>query len=131
MNSWDMTKILLVEDDPILSQMYLKIFESESYEVVIAQDGDEGVAKTKSEKPDIVLLDIMLPKMSGIDVLELIKKDPETKEIPVVVLTNLAGEKDSERAMALGAAKYLIKNQYKPTEVEQIVKDVLSISHLN
>ena len=92
-----MTKLLLiVEDDPLMQRMYQKIFTFEKYQVETASDGVEGLEKVRALKPTVVLLDVMMPKMNGLQVLEKLKLDPETKAIPVVMLTNLAGEKDEE-----------------------------------
>jgi CheY-like chemotaxis protein len=112
-----MTKILIVEDDPLMSRMYQKIFKFEGYEVDFASDGEEGIEKIRSGKPTLVLLDIMMPKMNGLQVLEKIKLDPETKSIPVVMLTNLAGTQDAETALAKGAVKYIIKSENEPKQV--------------
>jgi len=86
-----MPKLLVVEDDPLLSRMYQIIFSSNAYEVSIATDGADGLDQIRSWKPDLVLLDIMMPKLNGMEVLKKIKSDPEVRNIPVVVLTNLAG----------------------------------------
>lgn len=120
-----MAKILIVEDDPLMARLYQKIFHFEKHEVVLAADGMEGIEKTREEKPALILLDIMMPKMNGLEVLEKLKKDPETKKIPVVVLTNLAGEKDAESAMLKGAVKYIVKSQFDPKEVTKMVNQIL------
>jgi len=121
-----MSKILIVEDDPLMSRMYHKIFTFEHYEVETAADGQEGVDKAKSVKPDLMLLDIMMPKMNGLEALDKLKADPETKSIPVVMLTNLAGQQDAEMALQKGAIKYLIKSDYEPKQVSDMVKEILS-----
>ena len=121
-----MTKILIIEDDPLMSRMYQKIFSLEGYTVEIAVDGLEGLEKTRSQKPTLVLLDIMMPKMNGIQVLEKLKLDPETKKIPVVILTNLAGSRDAENAMLKGAVKYIVKSEYEPKQIIDMVKEILT-----
>ena len=121
-----MSKILLVEDDPLISRMYQKIFTFENYEVEIAADGEEALAKIRSFQPQLILLDVMMPKMNGLEVLERVKSDPQTKGIPVVMLTNLAGEKDAETALAKGAVKYIIKSQYDPKQISDMVKEILA-----
>lgn len=121
-----MSKILIVEDDPLMSRMYQKIFTFEHYDVVLAGDGEEGMVKVKQEKPDLVLLDVMMPKLNGLEVLDRLKADPETKKIPIIMLTNLAGEKDAETALAKGAVKYIIKSDYEPKEVADMVKEIIS-----
>lgn len=121
-----MAKILIVEDDPLMSRMYQKIFTFEGYEVDMAGDGVEGLEKVRTIKPTLVLLDIMMPKMNGLEVLEKLKADPETKAIPIVMLTNLAGQQDAETAMSKGAIKYIIKSEYDPKQVVNMVKEILA-----
>src|SRR5690348_16475946 len=100
-----MIKILIVEDDPLLSRKYQKIFTFEGFEVEMANDGEDGLEKIRASKPIIVLLDVMMPKMNGLQVLEKLKLDPETKHIPVIMLTNLAGQQDAETALSKGAVR--------------------------
>lgn len=121
-----MSKILIVEDDPLMSRMYQKIFSFENYEVIQAADGEEGLEKAKTVNPTIILLDVMMPKMNGLDVLDKLKLDPSTKSIPVVMLTNLAGQRDAETAMAKGAVKYIIKSEYEPKQVADMIKEILA-----
>ena len=121
-----MAKILIIEDDPLMSRMYQKIFTFENYEVVMASDGVEGIDKVRAEKPTLILLDVMMPKMNGLEVLDKLKLDPETKAIPVVMLTNLAGQQDAESALAKGAVRYIIKSEHDPKEVSDMVKQILS-----
>ncbi len=120
-----MSKILIVEDDPLISRMYQKIFTFEKYEVELAGDGEEGLEMAKKVDPTIILLDVMMPKMNGMQVLEKLKVDPSTKAIPVVMLTNLAGQQDAEDALAKGAVKYIIKSEYEPKQVVNMVKEIL------
>jgi twitching motility two-component system response regulator PilH len=121
-----MAKILITEDDPLMSRVYQKIFTFEGYEVITAANGEEGLEKARTEKPTLILLDIMMPKMNGLQVLEKLKIDPETKKIPVIMLTNLAGQQDAENALEKGAVKYIIKSEFEPKEVAAMVKEVLS-----
>lgn len=121
-----MAKILIVEDDPLMSRMYQKIFTFEGYEVEMAADGQEGLDKTRIGKPTLILLDIMMPKMNGLQVLEKLKADVQTKAIPVVMLTNLAGQQDAETALAKGAVKYIVKSEYEPKQVANMVKEILA-----
>jgi len=122
-----MTKVLLlVEDDPLMLRMYEKIFKFEGYSVETAIDGEEGWDKAKSINPVVILLDIMMPKVNGLEMLEKLKKDPDTKKIPVIILTNLAGTHDAEKAMSLGAVKYIVKSEYEPKEVVAMVKEILA-----
>ncbi len=122
-----MTKLLLiVEDDPLMQRMYQKIFTFEKYQVETASDGEEGLEKVRALKPTVVLLDVMMPKMNGLQVLEKIKADPELKHIPVVMLTNLAGEKDAESALMKGAIKYIVKSEYDPKQIVGMVKEIIA-----
>jgi len=121
-----MAKVLIVEDNPLVSRMYQTVFEFEGFEVDMARDGEEGLAKLKKHLPKMVLLDIMMPKMTGIDVLKDIKANPRTKNIPVVVLTNLSAMKDAEKALSLGAVKYIVKSQTKPKDIVKQIKQILS-----
>jgi DNA-binding response OmpR family regulator len=120
------TRVLIIEDDILLSRMYQTIFISNNYEVDIAINGQEGLDKARDNKPTLILLDIMMPKLNGIEVLRKLKADPEVKEIPVVVLTNLAGNQDIQTALELGAVRYIIKSEQKPKQVEEIVREILS-----
>ena len=120
------TIILITEDDPLMSRMYQKIFTFEGYEVVMAADGQEGLDKAREIKPTMILLDVMMPKLNGLQVLEKLKADPETKAIPVVMLTNLAGQQDAESALAKGAIKYIVKSEYEPKQVADMVKELLA-----
>jgi len=117
--------LLLIEDDPLMLRMYKKVFDLEGYEVLLASGGQEGLDKAKSENPSLILLDIMMPKMNGFEVLGELKENPETKNIPVVVLTNLAGTQDAEKAISMGASKYIIKSEQDPKEVAGMVKMLL------
>jgi len=121
-----MVKILVVEDDPLMSRMYQKIFTFEGYEVEMAADGMEGLDKARVVKPTLILLDIMMPKMNGLEVLQKLKADEGTKGIPVVVLTNLAGQQDAEAALTKGAVKYIVKSEYEPKQVADMVKEILA-----
>src|SRR3989338_2404829 len=113
-----MSKILIVEDDPLMARLYQKIFTFEGYEVELATNGEEALEKTKTIKPNLLLLDIMMPRMNGLHVLEQLKAHPDTRSIPVVMLTNLAGNHDMESALSKGAIKYLIKSEFEPKQVE-------------
>jgi DNA-binding response OmpR family regulator len=119
-------KIALVEDDPFLSSMYSTKFGLEGFEVVSASDGEKGVELIRQELPDIVLLDVLMPKMNGFDVLKLIKQDETTKDIPVILLTNLNQSDEVEQGMDLGAVDYLIKAHFMPSEVVDKIKAALA-----
>ncbi|HET7099357.1 MAG TPA: response regulator [Patescibacteria group bacterium] len=121
-----MAKILIIEDDPLMSRLYQKIFKFEGYEVEVAVDGVEGLEKVTTGKPTLILLDVMMPKMNGLQVLEKLKLNPDTKAIPVIMLTNLAGQSDAENALSKGAVKYLVKSEYEPKQIANIVKEILA-----
>lgn len=122
-----MAKVLLiVEDDPLMSRMYQKIFSFEKYDVATASNGEEGLEKVRELKPTVILLDVMMPKMNGLQVLEKIKSDPEIKHIPVIMLTNLAGEKDAETALMKGAVKYIVKSEHDPKQIVAMVKEIIA-----
>src|SRR3989338_6731115 len=121
-----MAKILIIEDDPLMLRMYQKIFKFEGYEVTVASNGEEGIDQTRKEKPTLILLDIMMPKMNGLEVLDKLKNDPATKKIPIVMLTNLAGSHDAEKALTLGAVKYIVKSEFDPKQVTNMVKEILA-----
>lgn len=118
-------KVLLVEDDPLMVNLYKKALRLIGLQVDIARDGSEALSKVKVVKPSIILLDIMMPKMDGFGVLKALKADPLTNDIPVVILTNLEGQQDIEMAMSLGAVKYIVKSELEPGEVVKIVKEIL------
>ena len=118
-------KILLVEDDPFLLNMYAAKFEIEHFEVVIADDGEKGFAKAISDKPDIILLDIMLPRMDGFEVLQKLKATESVKDIPVILLSNLSQKDEIEKGMRLGAVDFLIKAHFMPSEVVDKIQKTL------
>ena len=119
-------KILFIEDESSLQKTFGEILRQEGYEVISALDGETGLRLAKEKKPDLILLDLILPKMNGFDALEKIKEDPEIKEIPVIVLTNLERMADVDRAIELGATTYLVKAQYNLEEVVEKIKKTLS-----
>lgn len=117
------TKILIVEDDNFLVKAYQIKFGREGFDVFIAMDGDEGLTMAKKEKPTLIILDLMLPKMNGFEFLKKIKSDEGLKNIPVVALSNLGQKSDQEKAISLGAAEYFIKTEHTLEEIiEKISK---------
>lgn len=118
-------KILLVEDDPFLLSMYSTKFELENFKVITAEDGEKGLEKAKNEIPNIILLDILMPKMNGFDVLKNLKDDNNLKNIPVILLTNLNQKDEIERGLTLGADDYLIKAHFMPSEIVSKIKRVI------
>ena len=114
-------KILIVEDEDVLSLVLEEKFKSEGYDVMIAKDGEEAQPKIAKFKPDIVLLDLILPKKGGLEVLESLKADSELKIIPIVVLSNLEGDETIKKALSLGAADYFVKTQHPIGEIVEKV----------
>lgn len=119
--------VLIVEDDTFLSNIYQTKFNMEGFKVSAAENGEAGLSDVKKKKPDIVLLDILLPKLDGFGVLKGLKEDPEVKDIPVILLTNLGQKDDVQKGLDLGASDYLIKAHFKPSEVVDKVKKVLHL----
>lgn len=118
-------KILIIEDDSFLAGMYLTKFGLEGFDVELSTDGKEGLKKARDWHPDLILLDIVLPVMDGFTVLGQLREDPDTAATPVILLTNLGQKGDVERGMGLGAADYLIKAHFMPSEVIEKVKQHL------
>jgi CheY-like chemotaxis protein len=120
-----MSKILIVEDDKFLQDLYFHTFSLSGYDVLVAKDGLEGLEKVSEFKPELILLDMMMPKMNGLDFLRNIKKNEEIKNIPVVVLSNYSNEPQQNEALVLGALTFVIKSEYDPSQVVQLAKDIL------
>ncbi|MDB5185851.1 MAG: hypothetical protein JWL85_374 [Candidatus Saccharibacteria bacterium] len=121
-----MAKILITEDDQLMARMYQKIFSFEGHEVELAENGQECIDQARAAAPTLILLDVMMPVMNGLETLEKLKADPSLKSIPVIMLTNLAGQQDAETALAKGAVKYIIKSEHDPKEVYDMVQEVLT-----
>lgn len=120
-------KVLIVEDDKFLAELISTKLDKEGYNIVLATDGESGLNKAISEKPDIILLDIMLPGMDGFEVLGNLKKDanPEIKNIPVIILSNFGQEEKVEKGLSLGAVDYLVKANFTTGEIVEKIKGVL------
>ena len=114
-------KILIVENEDVLSLVLEEKFKKEGYEVMIAKDGQEAQPKAEKFKPNIILLDLILPKKGGLEVLESLKGDAELKLIPVIVLSNLEGDETIKKALTLGAADYFVKTQHPIAEIVEKV----------
>ncbi len=120
-----MKKILFVEDEPTLHKTFGEFLKKEGYEMISALDGETGLRLAKTKKPDLVLLDLILPRLQGFEVLEQLKGNPGTKNIPVIVLTNLEAPEDIDRVLTAGATTYLLKTEYTfPELVEKIKKAI-------
>lgn len=119
--------VLLVEDDSFLANIYKTKFEMEGFKISVSENGEAALTDVKKKKPAIILLDILLPKLDGFVVLSKLKEDKDTKDIPVILLTNLGQKDDVQKGLDLGAVDYLIKAHFKPSEVVDKVKKVLSL----
>jgi len=116
-------KLVIVEDDIFLADLYRTKFELEGMSVLVAYDGEKGMELIEKNVPDIVLLDLILPKMSGFLVLEKMKTTKKLKDIPVILLTNLSQKADVEKGLKMGADEYLIKAHFMPSEVVNKIKE--------
>ncbi|OGI16771.1 MAG: hypothetical protein A3J63_03275 [Candidatus Moranbacteria bacterium RIFCSPHIGHO2_02_FULL_40_12b] len=123
-----MAKILVVEDDMNLQRTLIEYLKKENFETLGASNGEDGVILAKKEKPDLILLDIVLPRKNGYEVIKELKSDDNTLKIPIVLLTNLGSYSDVEKALNLGATTYLVKADYKLEEVVAKIKEILKIN---
>ncbi len=120
-----MAKVLLVEDDINLRDIYSARLAAEGYDIITASDGEEALATAVREKPDLIILDVMMPKISGFDVLDILRSTPETKDTKIIMMTALSQDSDKQRGEALGVNKYLIKSQVTLEDVVASVKEIL------
>ena len=123
-----MTKIAIIEDDPVISQMYRMKFEADGFDVQLANDGKKGVALVENFLPDLVLLDLQMPEMSGDEALSIIRKSTWGKDIPAIILTNLGEEEAPKHIRSLGIHSYIVKAELTPRQVVQRVKEALGLS---
>lgn len=119
-------KILSIEDDAFLSSLVSGKLIEAGFSVITAGTGKDGLSKATIERPNLVLLDIMLPDMGGFEILEQLKSNPATKDIPVIILSNLGGREEIEKGVSLGAASYLIKSNILPHEVAEMVQSQIA-----
>jgi DNA-binding response OmpR family regulator len=120
-----MKHILLVEDDPKIIEIYTPKLRQSGFKVEIVTKGSEVFKKIKEEKPDLLLLDVVLPHLNGWEILRKIKEDEKLKDLKIIVFSNLSQKKEVEKALKLGAEKYLIKAHYTPAELVEEIKEVL------
>jgi Response regulators consisting of a CheY-like receiver domain and a winged-helix DNA-binding domain len=118
-------KILIVEDDKFLRELIVKKLSNEGYDAIEAVDGEQGIQKIKDSKPDLVLLDLILPGIDGFEVLSQKKEDPFIVAIPVIVLSNLGQKEDVDKGLSLGATDYLIKAHFTPGEIIEKVRNII------
>lgn len=123
-----MTKIAIIEDDPVINQMYRMKFEAAGFTVEVADNGARGVAMVKAFQPDLILLDIGMPEMAGDEALEEIRKHPASKTTPVIILTNLGEEEAPKSLRKLGIHSYIVKADLTPRQVVARVNDALGIA---
>ncbi len=119
-------KILLIEDEEMLANMYEVKFQNEGFEITKALDGATGLELAKSIQPDLILLDVIMPKMDGFSVLKSIREDASIKDLPVILLTNLGQEEDVQKGKELGVVGYLVKANVTPAEVVEAAKRELA-----
>ena len=120
-----MPKVLIVEDDQMLGDMYGTKFTAEGFTVLRASDGAEGIKLARAEKPDAILLDVIMPKLDGFAALQELKADKTVAKIPVIMLTNLGQEEDVKKGKELGAADYFVKANQTPSEIVAKVKALI------
>lgn len=120
-----MAKILLVEDDSNLREIYGARLEAEGYEIKSAGDGEEALAIAVKEKPDLIISDVMMPKISGFDMLDILRATPETKDVKVIMMTALSQDEDRQRGESLGADRYFVKSQVMLDDLVASVKELL------
>jgi DNA-binding response OmpR family regulator len=120
-----MKTILFIEDESALQKTFGEIIAQDGYQMISALDGETGLRVAKEKKPDLILLDLILPKIHGFDVLKKLKEENETRDIPVIVLTNLETFEDVEKALKLGATTYLVKANYSLEEILEKIKKAL------
>jgi len=117
---------MIVEDDSFVMDIYKTKLSQEGFSVVEAENGTEALKKLKTTKPDLMLLDIIMPYMDGLEVLKKMKENEDTKNIPVILLTNLSQKEEVDKGMSLGAKDYLIKSHFTPSEVLEKIKVCLA-----
>lgn len=122
-----MTKIAIIEDDPTINQMYRMKFEATGFDVQLASDGERGVALVESFRPDLILLDMQMPVMTGLEALKKIRSEDWGKDIPVIVLTNMGEEESPKELRDLGIESYIVKADLTPSQVVDRVKETLKL----
>lgn len=122
--------VLVVDDDITLLEMYVERIKEEGAIVVEAKDGEEALEKARETKPSAVLLDVMMPKVNGFDVLKQLKSDPETADVPVIILSALSDDQKRRQGLQLGASDYIVKAETLPVDVIEKIKKVIASSNL-
>ena len=122
-----MTKIAIIEDDPTINQMYRMKFEATGFDVQLASDGERGVALVEAFRPDLILLDLQMPKKDGYETLKEIRANAWGEKIPVIILTNLGEEEAPKQLRELAIESYIVKAELTPSQVVERVKDTLKL----
>jgi DNA-binding response OmpR family regulator len=120
-----MAKILLIEDDPLIVKIYKTRLSADGYEVISADNGQDGLKLAMENPPNLIVLDIMMPKMDGFGVLEKLRTEENTKQVPILVYSNLGAEDEIQRARKLGATEFIVKANISPTEMVTKIKHYL------
>ncbi len=123
-----MAKILFVEDDPLILKIYTTRLSADGHEVVTAENGEDGLAKANESKPDLIVLDVMMPKMDGFAVLEKLRIQEQFKNIPILLYSNLGQEEEIARAKQMGATEFIVKANISPTEMVNVIKQYLHLA---
>jgi DNA-binding response OmpR family regulator len=118
-------KILIIEDDRYISKMYQLKLSLEGYDVQVAENGKQGIDKVKEMMPNVILLDILMPELDGFEVLKIVKSDDVTKDIPVLIMSNLGQEDHIQKGLQMGAIGYIVKSQFTPSKVVDKIKETL------
>jgi DNA-binding response OmpR family regulator len=119
------TRVLIIDDDQTLCEMYAERLRTEEFDVATSFNGEEGLARAVDYAPQVILLDLMMPKVNGFDVLDILKSTPETKNIPVIILTALIQEENKQRGLKAGADDFIVKSETMPGEVITKIKAVI------
>jgi DNA-binding response OmpR family regulator len=125
----DKVRVLLIEDDPRVRQLYELVLTMEEYDVIVAVNGEEGLQKSEEELPDLIFLDLRIPKISGLDLLQMMRNNPKTKDIPVVILSNYDDEATISKGLELGAREYIIKSRITPKDLPTKVEEYTDNKH--
>lgn len=123
-------KVLIIEDEPGFRRIYKEVLEGDGYNVLLAEDGEQGLASAGRDSPDLILLDLKLPTMHGFEVLQKLKEDEATKDIPVIIFSVMGEQDDIQEGLNLGADDYAVKGFYSPREILSKIRSVLTRSDI-
>lgn len=118
-------RVLLVENDIFIAEIYALSLQKAGFKVIVAEDGEKGVQMAKENHPDLILLDLLLPKLSGLEVLKILKNDPELKDTPVIIITNFSDSESTKKSFEMGALDYLVKVNIDSNDIVQRAKEIL------